>query len=275
MEKQYKQLMQQQNIGSQTAQAFFEKLDSTPVRRKNRWSAVLAAACLCLVIPVTALAVEYLFGVSNVRIGEASYAPGAEGYHVRLENVESHPLDAFSEELQALQEDKVVYYDSWAEAEAMLGIDLLDNTVLENEANPIDHYLARGSHCMGVYRTLDGRFHTASTVAAFQKDRVSFEVKANVAAEQGGKDSDLLPLFHGASVAYSKKYGANITSEAYTTRAGIPATVLTVELEHLTEVTALFAVDGVSYEVRVLSKHTREKSEKEVLLEVLDGFVLE
>lgn len=274
MEKQYKNLMAQQNVAEETACAFYEKLGNAPEKpRKIRWSLVLAAACLCLVIPMAALALEYVFGVSTVRTGQMSYASRSEGYLLELENVQSKPLDAFSQELQALNADRVAYFDSWAEAEKMLGIDLLDNEVLESAA-PIAHYLAEGNHCMGIYRTLDGRFHTASTVAAYQKDRVSFEVKANVVAEHPDTPEEFLALFHGSSAAYNKEYGVDIITEEYTTKAGIPVSIVMAELDYYTDCVAVFAVDGVSYEIRTLSKYTRDATEKEVLLAVLDGFVL-
>ena len=274
MKNQYKNLMQQQNVAGEATRTFYEKLENAPQKSgKFRWSMVLVAACLCLVIPMTVLALEHIFGLPNVHTGEMPYASRAEGYLAKLENVQSKPLADFSEELQSLREDKVAYFASWEAAEERLGIDLLDNPVLENAA-PIGHYLGEGNHCISTYRTLDGRFHTASTVAAFEKDRVMFEVKANVAAEHPGTPADFLALFHGASAAYIKDEGVNVTSEEYTTRAGIPVSVILAEFDYYTDCVAVFAVNGVSYEIRTLGKHTRDTTEKEVLLEVLDGFLL-
>lgn len=277
MNERYKNLMTQQSIAPDATDNFYNKLETAkPQGRKEYWKIGLIAACLCLLIPASVLAAKYAFGVAEIRKINENTFPGQEGYYISLDNVKSYPMEAFAEELQSLKENKTVYYDSWKDAEAALGIDLLENEVLiDGNTHPINHFLTPGYHCAGRYMVTEGQFYAASTFAAYQRDRVSFEVKANVTAQTAEKAEDFMDLFHGTYSAYSKKYDPNIMTEQYTTKHGIPVTLIVVELEDLTEYSAIFAVNNVSYKVRILGRYTSEKCERDVLLEVLDGFVLE
>ena len=132
MDKQYKNLMDQQNISPEVTAQFCDKLEQTATRRKSvRWKAVLAAACVALMIPLTAFAAKSIFGTPKVKLGKLDWYDGPNGYSVRFENVDSFPLDAFPKEVQAITEYKMVVCDSWEAAEETLGIDLLNNTFLQ------------------------------------------------------------------------------------------------------------------------------------------------
>ena len=90
MDKQYKNLMVQQNIGAETTARFYEKLEQTTTQRKSmRWKAALAVVCIALTIPLTVLAVENIFGVPKMKFGKLDWHESPNGYSIRFENLKS------------------------------------------------------------------------------------------------------------------------------------------------------------------------------------------
>ena len=132
MDKQYKDLMEKQTIGEEANAAFYEKLNKTEKQRKPLgWKVAIIAACLAIMIPATVFAVETIIRVPKVKLGQLSWTDSPNGYSVRFDNMESFPAEAFPEEVRALQTHKHLACDTWETAEAAVGVDLLNNSFLE------------------------------------------------------------------------------------------------------------------------------------------------
>ena len=132
MKDAYTKLMLQQHTSEDAA--FYEKLEQTQPKKsvKPILRTAIVAACLCLMVPVTAWAAKNIFGVTKITIedGKDFYGKDAVVMHRDVENVEHIPITEFSPYLQELKETEWLYFDSWEDAEEKIGIDFISNTVL-------------------------------------------------------------------------------------------------------------------------------------------------
>ncbi len=276
MDKQYKKLMEQQNISEEVTAQFYGKLEETKPRSKSiRWKAALAAACIALMIPVTALAVENIFGTPKVKIGQLNWIDSPNGYSVRFDNVDNFPLDALPKDMRNIDEIKRIPYESWEAAEDALGIDLLNNTFLA-KANKIKmRYDDIGNvHCKIVYTPFEGQLFYVSPMATYKYDNVQVDVKAKLTVEHPELDEETKQGLHGIEGAITKPENVETTYEEYTTKEGIPVVILRWELGYSVQRTAVFSVNNISYEVTTHSELQRDDANKQVLIDTLDGFKL-
>lgn len=280
MDKQYKNLMDQQNISPEVTAQFCDKLEQTATRRKSvRWKAVLAAACVALMIPLTAFAAKSIFGTPKVKLGKLDWYDGPNGYSVRFENVDSFPLEAFPEEVQAITEYKMVVCDSWEAAEETLGIDLLNNSFLAGAKKKTMSYKELGSdygnvHSMIRYSTYNDRLCFVGTMACYQYNGVQLDLKAKITVEHSDMDEEMKQVLHGMEGAIIEPSDTKISYEEYITKEGIPVVIVRFDRDLVVEYSALFSVNDISYEVTVWCNPGREDVEKQILLGALDGFQL-
>ena len=280
MDKQYKTLMDQQNIRPEVTAQFYEALDQQETRRKPiRWKAVLAAACVALMIPLTVLAAENIFGAPKVKIGKLDWYDGPNGYSVRFENVDSFPLEAFPEEVQDITEYKMVVCDSWEAAEERLGIDLLNNTFLARANKNTMRYKEQDSnyvnvHSMILYSTYNDRLWCVGTSAFYRYDGVQLDLKAKMIVEHPDVDEETKQVLQGMEGAVTELSDTKISYEEYITKKGIPVVILRIDRDRVVDYKAMFAVNNISYEVTAWCNPGREDVEKQILLDALDGFQL-
>lgn len=302
MKENYTKLMLQQHTSADSA--FYEKLENTNVTKRHKpvWKAAVAAACILLLIPVTVMAVENIFGITKVTQCERpTYddKPGI-GLDIQYENLENHELKAFPKHLQELKERQIISHDSWAEAESYLGIDLLENPLLTAEDTKqmtpfAGSKLGEREHCLGIYRALDGQFYAGTVQAGYQRNGVDFVVSAMVTAQHPTvNQEEIAKYYHGTSITYLDRYGIEIETEQYTTQEGIPVLIVIVSRNQrnvfdsgadVYDCNAYFAVNNVSYAVinngfsftsddRKTYANAKEKV-MEVMTEVLEGFTIE
>ena len=186
MKDAYTKLMLQQHTSNDTA--FYEKLENTQKQKKYHkgWKTAVAAACICLLIPVTAWAAETIFGVTKVtRFNNITYRdePGV-GLEIQYEDIQSYPISDFPEYLQTLSERTLLTFDSWIEAKQYLGISLLSNSILtdKNTYRVNDNYWSdapAGEHCHGYCLVKDGQLYYGTVRATFSKPRCYAFVKIN------------------------------------------------------------------------------------------------
>lgn len=282
MDKQYKNLMEQQNIPAEVTAQFYEKMEQTETRRKPvRWKAALVAACIVLMIPITVLAVETIFGTPKVKLGKLDWHDSPNGYSVQFDNLDSFPLDAFPEELHHLAEHKFVPCDSWEDAEETLGIDLLNNPVLSKARKVTLKYNKTAveeqmnAHSRIVYAQHNGQLYLVSTSAHYLCDGLSLDLKAKLTVEHPELDAKTQQLLLGSEGVVVKPVNVKISYEEYTTKAGIPVMILRWDRGRVFQYTAFFAVNDISYEVTAWGDLSdRENTAKQILLDVLDGFML-
>ena len=284
MKDAYAKLMTQQHTVND--HAFYEKLENTPAKkiRTPLWKAVVAAACILLLIPVTVWATEYLFGIVTVRTENEPISNGrfqgrtGIGLDIHFDNIQCIPADQFSEKLQKLENSTVLYYDSWEEAAQDLGIELISNDILSDaHSYPVKQYFTNSKepvkHCFGNYAYVDGKLYTAVVGAVYQRNDIFFELKAKITAEHPLMTKEKIQSFHEIQRIYPND--PVISEEQYYTQNGIPITLLSVDLGDHTDYSAHFAVNGVSYQIQDIRWDSiSAPMKKDTLLEVLEGFTL-
>lgn len=286
--------------------------DAAVTRRGRRgWRrAAVVAACLCLVLAGTALAA----GLSGVRIvdffnNEARSAnPGWEpeiysGYTVE-NDVVYFPIDALSHEIAEIDRsaERTVCrsFSSWEDLEEFVGLDIMENTVLEGMPAGagfdlgIEGGRGRNVACVnawedvGVPRILvNGSFllHGRRSYGGW-RDGINVSVEAEIFTERMGEESP-----GERSVYYSNE--TEVSSEEYVTPGGLTAQLFRAYTpEYETVATnmetgeefpytvppwihsdARFVLNGIPFRVSVDGEAGGEVLLRETLLEVLDGFV--
>lgn len=288
MNNTYRKMMEQQCISDSAQQAFYEKMQNAqPQKRTPMHVKVIAiAACMCLMVPVTALAVENIFGISIVEIIEDITLLGnpGVGYETNYPGMTSRPLNDFPEEIQTIGDDYVLKtYNSWEEAEQELGIKLIDNTVLSGEdvtkerAYDLSYDGVSGrQHCFAYYNGKDGQFYRATVTAAYRYQDMNITVRSVVTVDHPVISEERKSDMHWVSVLYESDDVEEIIQEQYAAGNGINATIVAVDWNgtHATDYEASFSANGASYRITVRSYDPKRDAEtKAMLIEILEGFV--
>ena len=209
MKDAYTKLMLQQHTSNDAA--FYEKLENAQKQKKYRkgWKAAVAAACICLLIPVTAWAAETIFGVTLIEYLEVPDLRGIDsvGYQLQVDNVENIPITEFSPYLQELEEPELAHFNTWEEAEQAIGIDFLDNPILTDEdTNPMKSFYTgktpRLAHIEGRYQVAEGQLFSVILDAQYYRNRVGFWVHANMTTDNPQMTKELFQIYHGFSERY-------------------------------------------------------------------------
>ena len=301
----YTKLMMRQDLSQDVDAAFYEKLEQAQPKKRAKpvLRAAVVAAYLCLMIPVTAWAAKNIFGVTTITIdnGKDFYGKDAVVMHRDVENVEHIPIEEFSPYLQELKETEWLYFDSWEDAEEKIGVDFISNTLLDDEnTQPYTrkktyNYDERGlayaalktkaTPYRGVYYAADEQFFSASFSAEYWRSRVQFMITANMTADHPLMTEEIFLVYHGFGDRYYKE-NANITTEQYITKGGIPATIYYTDSNHplgWAQPYAYFSVNNISYHIE-FNQFDSQQGETDaqtnerllaLMKEILDGFVIE
>lgn len=287
MNKAYRRLMAQQCLSDQTKQDIYCNLQMLEPNkpRSVRLKAAIVAACIMLMIPISVLAAEHIFGIAIFnRVEHATIhdQPGI-GYKIRFNTIKNRPITDFSEHLQRLEETTVVCYDSWDDAEKDLGVDLISNSIFtDTETKQILSYVAEGtpqtSHCEGVYCVADGQLFYSKISAVYQRSRVKFTVSAHLTAKHPTIAAEELQKLHGSEYIYFQEDNPGFKADQYTTKNGIPMTVSIVNgivngVDY-TDYSVYFAVNDISYNVSIVDCEGvwNDSHIYAVLCEVLESF---
>ena len=303
MKDAYTKLMLQQHTSNDAA--FYEKLENAQKQKKYRkgWKAAVAAACICLLIPVGVWAAESIFGMTRITIGKGKNIDGKDAIvmHRDVENVEHIPIEEFSPYLQELKETQWLYFDSWEDAEEKIGVEFIDNLILDDEnTQPYTRkkkyghdergiaYAAlktKATPYRGVYYAADEQFFAASFSAEYWRNRTKFMITAYMTTDHPLMTEEIFLDYHGFGDRYYKE-NTNITTEQYVTKNGIPATIFYVDSNNsfgFIHPYAYFSVNNISYHIEFnqygnQSEETAEQTNARMLAlmrEILDGFVVE
>ncbi len=141
MEQKYRHMMEQVNMDEDFASGLLERIqEGQPKRRHRPLRTALIAACVCLALTGTAVAVSSGVLVRFIQGDEGlgSFADVADhevdGYY-EVTTDYRFSLDVFSEELLAAasQGNGDLVFDSWEAAEEFVGFNVLDNAVLQGK----------------------------------------------------------------------------------------------------------------------------------------------
>ena len=294
MNNAYRKLMEQQKLSEQAKSAFYEKLGTAkpPKKRKVILKTAIIAACICLLIPISALAAENIFGISLAEFvaRNMTQESAGEGYNTQYTNVYSFPLSDFSPELQSLTEDRSTGYDSWEALEAELGMDLITNSILSDaETVPYEQYVPEmnpnpdepvlGSDlrpCTAHYFAKDGQLYLALVSAAYKRDGVRISLSATLTAEHPAFSQEDVAKLHTLEVTYPKADVEQFSQAQYTAESGLTATIMEIDrtASQSTLYEATFAANGASYKIQIDAEPGgNDANAKALLIEILEGFV--
>ena len=289
MSNSYYEMMRQQSMSPEGKQAFYYKLTQKSCGKATVYvkRAVIAAVCIALLVPVTVLAVESIFGISIVKRVTGMLSVGREGvgYEITYPEALSRPLTDFAQELQTFDGHVTKAYDTWQDAEAELGITLLNNPVLQREGvqkepsyNLREIGLGPRVHCFASFSGLDGQLYRATVTAGYRYDNMSVTVGSVVTCEHPKITAEEERDMHWVRVLYEQTDIEEITQEQYTAANGITATIVSIEKTKggMQEYEATFSANGASYRITVdpnARNGDRNEAAKAYLIEILNGFV--
>ena len=288
-ENAYRRLMQQQSLSQQKKQAIYHKLTQEQPKGTKRAAlrVVIAVACIVMLVPITVLAMENIFGFSLVtsKTGQLSTGRDGIGYEIAYPEAYARPLSDFSEELRTLDGYVNKAYDTWQDAEAELGFTLVNNPVLFGEGvtrepsyNLREIGLGPRVHCYASYSGKDSQLYRAVVTAGYRYNNMSITVRANVACEHPAISEEQEASMHGVGVLYEQTNVEEILQEQYVAENGITATIVSVNHKNRgeTDYEASFSVNGVSYRITISPNDRtggRNEAAKAYLIEILNGFV--
>lgn len=207
-----------------------------PVRLRP---AIVLAACLCLLLLGTALASEGFTTFPTFRLVQDGTIEGGQrirrsGWEVLVET-RPIPLSAFSRQARTLpegQDDRLMQgFDSLAEAEDFLGLDLLDNPMLDS-ATPMLGFsmvMEDGSD-QPVYALLSRNWSeekelaSASLAAAFRLEEEGEHetvLHVNISLRTEAADNS-----HEVATASFNRLNTSFRTEEYTTPSGLMAMIV-------------------------------------------------
>lgn len=229
----------------------------------------LIAACLCLALLGTAAAVNY-FGVS--------LTPGDDGFIYMQGGVAYVPYDHLSEEIRAIIEEAggraaVQRVGSWQAAEDLVGIDLMNNPVLD--ASPARNFHAtRGG--------VSGRFHVEPgkdrlrVCGCFEIGEVNIEVESYLYTEYGLAD---LENWDNTFVGVRFSDDSEVAFDTYTAPSGLTAQIIEAYTPRASTYDSYYCFGSVSLHgipamIRCASTTSMEAS-RAALYQIMDGFILD
>ena len=286
MNNTYRKLMVQQCLSDQAKESIYSKLQKEEVKSQSFLLRVaIVAACIILIVPITAYAVKSIFGISIVEIieGDTSTGKFGTGYEVNYPELTSHQLSDFPEEIQTMEDYRLVIYDSWQEAEEELGITLVNNPFLfdgsvtkERSYNLREEGVGQRVHCFGQYNGLDNQFYRATITAAYRYDDMFITLVSTVTCEHPAISKGEEPNMSWHRVMYEDRDVNEIVQEQYLAKNGINATLITVDRDRgrSTDYEANFSANGASYRITIHSYDNKQDAEvKETLKNILESFV--
>ena len=286
MHEAYKHLMAQQNP-NETPAELLASLECAPARKMRVYKKILiAAACICLLIPTAVLAVENIFDVSIVRIGPRKDLEGNDviGYNIDFVTTKEIPLNKVGEKWRYLEEGVEPRYETWQEMQADLGYDLLDNPVLEQEYEAARAlktfdmtFRDQGVPCTNLFRAYEGQLWSFSPGASYKKGGFKVTLSADALVEHPNIPEDVKGVF--TTVQYMLDNEEDLdrySTEEYTAASGLIATILKTSYPSSVTYDAFFRANGVRYTVSINGNvNNPEQTLREELIRILEAFTME
>jgi len=288
MNSAYRTLMDQQCLSEEVKQAVISNLLRSGERNSRTLylRTAIITMCILLMIPITVLAAERIFGIPVVDFVKGNLSaniPGT-GYEVKYPEVTRRQLSEFSEEIQTMEDYRLVEYDSWQQAEEALGITLINNTFLSDKSvTKARTYSLKGQgipnpvHCFTEYNGLDNQFYRATVHAAYHYHYMHITIRSVVTSDHPAISDEDAGHTYRFRVTYNDHLMEDISQEQYLAASGINATIITVNQTDrmAAKYEAIFFADGASYQITIQSKYDNEQAAaaKEILIEILDSFI--
>lgn len=239
-----------------------------PVKGKHfrPMRAALVAACVCLALLGTALAVRY-FGVTIV--------DGDDGITYLQGGIAYYPYDSLSDEIKALEGfqetsngNLIRPVSSWQAAEDFIGINLMDNPVLDG--CPPTHFSHMFDGVMGNYLVVaEPDLSAVLTYGCYEMGEANIMVEAHLFTD---RKAARLEDWDEQFLNYRFPDETQVNRDTYAAPSGLEAQILEFACPGDTPTCkAAFSLNGIPTIVTV----SDSPDVREVLYQVLDGFVLE
>lgn len=239
------------------------------VRKRKKitpWRGVAIAACLCLALVGTAAAAQH-FGI---RIIDGA---GADSDFWLAGGIAYYRVDRLSDEVMALDDPfyAVRAFDSWDEMEEFIGVDIMNNPVLD--ASPATRFSHEWND--GVNRT-EGRFLAVGSAELTSIRAIGcYEIgEANISVEGflfTDRVTDIQEDWDERFLGYSFPDDAQVNRESHTTSSGLEVQIIEIGRNSHNEYKAVFSLSGIPFVVTISSGQSSHANH-EILLQVLDGF---
>ena len=287
MHKTYKHLMEQQYPKEDTL-VFFEEAEVAPAKRIPAFKKILiAAACICLLIPTAVLAAENIFDISIVHIGPRKdlYGKDVIGYNIDFVTTKEIPLQEIGKQWQYLEEGVATKYDTWQDLQKDLGYDLLDNPVLEQEYDVAKScktfdmkYSDPGVPCTTLFRAYEGQLYSFSSAATYKKGGFKVTLCTDALVEHPNIPEDVKGVFTSVQYLLDKEEDlSRFATEEYTAESGLTATILKTDPgTDYVSYDAFFRANSVRY---IVSMHGNvndpEQTMHKEMIRILEAFTME
>lgn len=239
-----------------------------PVKGKHfrPMRSALVAACVCLALLGTALAVRY----AGVTVTD-----GDDGITYLQGGIAYYPYGNLSDEIKALEGfqetsngNLIRPVSSWQAAEDFIGINLMDNPVLDG--CPPTHFSHMFDGVMGDYLIVaEPDLSAVRTYGCYEMGEANIMVEAHLFTD---RKADMPEDWDEQFLGYIFHDGTLVSRDTYTASNGLMAQILEYTCPGDTPTCkAAFSINGIPAIVTV----SDSPDVREVLYQVLDGFVLE
>lgn len=232
------------------------------MRSAKKWKRFVAAAIAVALLTtgITALAVSlYRTQISKADENGIIWLSGGIAYS---------PLDSLSDEMKSQKGPDVFSFDSWDEAEEFIGLDLMNNPVLDN--SPAEHYsvqITEGDKQVNdqFLVTTSANLEQITARGCYEIGEVDVNVESAVFTDQkAALDENWDEKFLG----YAFPEETKLEWESYTAPSGLEAQIMRVDDTCL----AAFSLNGIPTVVRTHSNNSYAEA-RDALIQILDGFL--
>ena len=229
----------------------------------------LIAACLCLVLIGTASAVHYYNGIRLVA--------GDNGFTLAQGGIAYVPYDSLSEEIRAIIEEAnnsfvIRKASSWQDVEDLIGIDLMNNPVLD--ASPSHNYFAERHGVMGRFHVEPSR-HSICAYGCFEIGDVDINVESRLFIENS---QSIQEYWDETFLGVRFPDDTEVARDSYTAPSGLIVQIMEVHTPRENSAGSFdcygfFSLGGVPTIVGCASNTGMEEA-RTILHQILAGFIL-
>ena len=225
----------------------------------------LIAACLCLALLGTAAAAVYFSDVAVVH--------GDDGFTYLQGGIAYYPYDSLSEEIRALEgvqktaNGKLIRaVPSWQAAEDFIGVNLMDNPLLDASPATRFGFVFDGVRGPLVYLS-DPELSSTHVFACYETGGANILMEAALYTDRKAAQAE---NWDERFLGYRFPEGTQVNQDSYTAPSGLTAQIMEVVYPHGTTYKAVFSLNGIPAVVTA----SDSPNARAVLLQILDGFVL-
>ena len=246
-----------------------------PVKNWKRIAICVAVATLLMACTVGAVAAIAPF-FSKMEVTKES-----DGVYWLTEGITYYPVDSLSDELKAqdgqgpdfehIFDSDLPVLESWDRVEEFVGLDLMNNQVLEATGTEIPYSEFNRQLYKGQFRVLTDRdLKQLYIYANYQIGEVSVHVDQDVFTDRMTQEERMHNTLLGYDFSYNQKNGSEIKEETYVAPNGLETLLVMIDDEHGSCLTTV-SLNGIRTGITTISPNGVEDARK-VMIQVLNGF---